>query len=270
MGRRRDLRSIRNNTFIVSNSPTSNSSRRTSSHPVLKIYVVMPAFNASRTIAKVFARIPRDVIIKISGFIVIDDGSNDNTMREIKRLKRRYHIMLARHKKNQGYGSAQKSGFRLALKHNADVVVLLHSDGQYPPEMLGKMVEPLLSGKADIVGGSRWSYGRMLGRGMPVHKYIGNFLLTGIMNLAFRKRLSCYHSGYKAYSKKALESIDFSRFSDKFDFDSEMLVASFKHNLKIIEIPIPTHYGDEVSYLKPMEYGLGILRIIGKYIRGYY
>ncbi len=233
-----------------------------------KIIVVMPAYNAEKTICSVFERVPKDALEKISEFIVVNDGSKDKTEETVKKLMNEYKIKLINHEKNRGYGGAQKTGYKGALRNGADIAVLLHSDGQYAPELLCDMVKPIEEGNADVVGGSRILGGKALEGGMPIIRYIGNIFLTKLENFVFHMNLTEYHSGYKVYSRYALESIPFEEYSNNFYFDSEMLVGAKRNNLKIVEIPIPTRYAGEKSYLNPIKYGFGVLGVIFRYLTG--
>jgi glycosyltransferase involved in cell wall biosynthesis len=233
----------------------------------MNVVIVMPAYNAARTISDVFTRIPKPFLKQISEFIIVDDGSKDDTSVKIKQLAKKYKIKMLSH---VGYGAAQKTGFSQAVKTKADVAVLLHSDGQYPPELLPNIVKPIADGNADMVLGSRILGGSALKGGMPLHRYLGNRFLTTLENLAYGLRISEYHTGYIAYSKKALNAIPFTRLSNTFHFDGEMIVMASKRKLKISEIPIPTHYGYEKSYLNPVTYGIDVLKIIAKYLLGKY
>lgn len=174
---------------------------------------------------------------------------------------------MVQHEVNKGYGAAQKSGWNCCKQVGADIAVMLHSDGQYAPELLLEMIKPIEDGKADVVGGSRCLGGNMLQGGMPIYKYIGNIILTKLENVVFRANLHCYHSGYKAYSRKALEVINYNTYSDYYYFDSEMLVGALKNKLKIAEIPIPTKYAGEISRLDPIKYGTGIFKVMWKYLK---
>ncbi len=234
----------------------------------MKKVVVMPAYNAGKTIEDVFSRLPEDAVEEIEEYIIIDDGSTDDTREKIQKLSKKFNIKLLVHEKNRGYGAAQKTGYDQALKEGADLAVLLHSDGQYAPELIKEMMAPIVEGKADIVGGSRMLGGKALEGGMPLIRYYGNIFLCKLENLIFRLDLKTYHSGYKSYSKKALESIPYNKYSDSFYFDSEMLVGSKRGKLAVAEIPIPTRYAEEVSYLNPVTYGLGVLGVILRYLLG--
>ncbi|MBS3158446.1 glycosyltransferase family 2 protein [Candidatus Woesearchaeota archaeon] len=236
-----------------------------------KIVVVIPAYNCSLTIENVFRRVPKDFLPKIYRFVVVNDGSRDDTQEVLEKLKKKYRqIAIIQFKKNRGYGAVQKAGFTEALNLDADVSVLLHSDGQYPPEMLDKMLEPIISSMADVVIGSRILGRGALKGGMPLYKYVGNRTLTLLENFAFGMNVSEYHTGYTVYSKKALKSIPFTKLSNTFHFDGEMIMMSGKKGLRIKEIPIPTRYANEKSHLNPISYGLDVLNIIFKYLVGRY
>ena len=223
------------------------------------------------TIENVFRRVPKDFLPKIYRFVVVNDGSRDDTQEVLEKLKKKYRqIAIIQFKKNRGYGAVQKAGFTEALNLDADVSVLLHSDGQYPPEMLDKMLEPIISSMADVVIGSRILGRGALKGGMPLYKYVGNRTLTLLENFAFGMNVSEYHTGYTVYSKKALKSIPFTKLSNTFHFDGEMIMMSGKKGLRIKEIPIPTRYANEKSHLNPISYGLDVLNIIFKYLVGRY
>jgi len=224
----------------------------------MKTIIVIPAYNAEKTIESVFKRIPKNSYDEI---IVVNDGSKDKTSEVVKK----YKVKLIEHKKNKGYGGAQKTGFKQALKDGADIVALVHADGQYAPEELPKLVKPIKDGKVDVVLGSRALGGKMLEGGMPLIRFIGNRLLTFIENIVFRMNITEYHTGYRVYSKKALEKIRFDLDSDKYEFDSEILIQCKLKKLKIKEIPTPTRYAEEISYLNPWTYGLRIFKILINY-----
>ncbi|MBS3119321.1 glycosyltransferase family 2 protein [Candidatus Woesearchaeota archaeon] len=235
-----------------------------------KVYIVMPAYRAASTISSVFERIPRRVI-RTAKIIVVEDGSTDNTLEVINKLRKKYrNIKLIVHPRNKGYGAAQKTGFSAAVKAEADVAVLLHSDGQYPPELLQEMIRPIASGEADIVTGSRILGKKALGGGMPLYKYLGNRFLTALENLSFGLNISEYHTGYIAYSRKALTTIPFHRLNDTYHFDGQMILVGSKKKLRIKEIPIPTRYAEEKSHLNPVTYGFEVLGVIVKNWLGRY
>lgn len=236
-----------------------------------KIYILIPAYNVSSQIENVVNRIPKKIWKKISRVVVINDNSTDNTANIIKKLSRRYHkICLIDKQKNEGYAKAQKAGFKYALKNKADIVALLHGDGQYAPEELPKLFKPLENDEADIVQGSR-----ILGRGalkgrMPLYKYVANRILSKIGNWVYGLNITEYHSGYMLYSRKALKKIPFSKLSNSFHFDGEMIFMGHKMGLRFKELPIPTCYTGEKSNLKPIRYGFQVLKIMWDYKRGKY
>jgi len=237
----------------------------------MKVVILMPAYKAAKTIESVFERIPKEVYKGLYKIIVVNDGSLDNTAEIISKLSKKYKkILILTHQQNRGYGATQKTGFNKAVELGADITVVLHSDGQYAPELLPKMVKPIEEKKADVVMGSRLLGGGALKGGMPLYKYIGNRTLTTIENIAYGTNISEFHTGYMAYSRKALERIKFNRLSDTFHFDGEMVMMSGKKGLRIAEIGIPTRYAEEKSHLKPIKYGLDVLKIIIKEKMGKY
>jgi len=235
-----------------------------------KIVVVMPAYNAAKTIESVFKRIPKSTLKKINRFIVVNDGSKDNTAQVVKKLSKTYPITLITHDPNRGYGAAQKSGFQKAVELDADIAVLLHSDGQYAPEVLHKLIRPLEEDRVDLVLGSRILGKQALKGGMPLYKFLGNIGLTFIENICYGLWISEYHSGYMLYSKKTLNTVPFKKLSDKFHFDGEMVLVSKKMGLRLEEVPIPTSYAEEKSYLNPFTYSLEIFKTIWKFWTGKY
>lgn len=237
------------------------------------ILIVMPAYNAAKKIVSVFERIPQEVWEKVSGVIIVNDGSTDATWEKIQEIQKRWgeRIMVLDKAKNGGYARAQKSGFSKALELGADIGILLHSDGQYAPEVLPELLRPLERGEADIVQGSRMLNKRnALRGGMPLYKFVSNVFLSTLENWVYGLNFAEYHSGYMLYSRKALESIPFHRLSDTFHFDGEMLLVGAKKGLRVKEIAIPTRYADEVSYVKPIRYGFHVLSVMIKYLLGRY
>ncbi len=232
-----------------------------------KTAVFIPAYNAEKTLEDVFRRIPKSALKRINKFLIVNDGSKDNTVSVIEKLSRKYNILRIDHDPNKGYGATQKTAYQWILDNNYDIVVMLHADGQYAPEYLEKMIEPLEQ-EYDVVGGSRYLGGKMREGGMPWIKIFGNIALTAIENFVFRMKLHCYHSGYKAYSRNALMKIPFHKYSNEFYFDTEMLIGAKRANLKIAEIPIPTRYAGEKSHLKIWKYGTGVIKVITKYLKG--
>lgn len=228
----------------------------------------MPAYNTNRFIEGVVRGIPPEAWDSLDALLVVNDGSTDGTGNTVERLSLEFgKISLVQHPGNRGYGAAQKTAFDWALKHEARGVVMLHSDGQYPPDFLMKMLSPLREG-ADLVGGSRTMYGDMRKGGMSQTRYWGTLFLNRLENMVFRANLTSYHSGYKAYSRRALENIPYRSYSDTFNFDSEMLVGGIRQKLSIVEVPIPTLHGQGYSSLKPIPYGLSVLHTMWRYLIG--
>ena len=237
----------------------------------MKIFIVMPAYNAGKTIEKVFSRIPEEVKQRIHSYVVVNDASTDNTEEALTRLSGKYsNLTILRHEINRGYGAAEKTLLSYAVKAGADVAILLHSDGQYSPEKIPDLLKPLDEDKADIVQGSRMLGNGALQGGMPLYKFVANKCLTAIENWAFGMKMAEYHSGYMVYSRKALTEIPFNKLSNSFDFDLEMIVMAKVKGLRIVEIPIPTIYADEVSYLNPIRYGFDVLSTVWAYKCGKY
>ncbi len=235
------------------------------------VFVIMPAYNAGATIESVFERIPAEARRLISRYYVVDDGSTDDTQEALKRIAKDFpDLTVLTHPTNRGYGAAEKTLLNQALEDGVGVAVLLHSDGQYSPEKIPDVLEPFAKNEADIVQGSRMLGGGALKGGMPFYKYVSNKMLTAVENWAFGMKMAEYHSGYMIYNRRTLEAIPFNQLSDSFDFDLEMLVTAHILGLRIKEIAIPTIYGDEVSYLNPIKYGLDVLDICRRYRRGYY
>lgn len=238
-----------------------------------KIAIIIPAYNAGKTIERVFERIPLEIRQSVLHYIVVNDGSTDDTSEALGRLQLSFpNLVVIDHRVNKGYGAAEKTLLRHAMDTEAEVCVLLHADGQYAPEELSRLLKPFEEEQADIVQGSRMSDGRhgALQGGMPLYKYVANRILTAIENRAFGLHMAEYHSGYMLYSKQALLKIPFEKLADNFCFDQEMLVMAKIKGLKIIELPIPTHYGDEISHLKPIRYGINVLSLVWEYKRGHY
>lgn len=230
--------------------------------------VFMPAFNTGRFIEKVLRDIPSEAWDAVDALLVVNDGSSDGTGETARQLAGEFDkIRVVDHPRNLGYGAAQKTAFDWALEHGASGVVMLHSDGQYPPDFLMAMLAPLREG-ADVVGGSRTMFGDMRKGGMSQTRYWGTVILNRLENIVFRADLSSYHSGYKAYARNALEKIPYHGYSDTFNFDSEMLAGAVRKKLSIREVPIPTLHGEGYSSLRPIPYGMTVLHTMWKFITG--
>ncbi len=227
----------------------------------MKVVVVLPAYNAAKTLRKTVADIPKDVVDDI---ILVDDASRDDTVRVAEDLR----LKVFRHKRNKGYGANQKTCYEKALAAGADIVVMVHPDYQYDPKVIGELIASIKEGKADAVFGSRMMKGGALEGGMPLWKHNVNILLTAVQNVVFGGFLTEYHSGFRAYSARLLRTVNFKLNSDGFVFDAQIVAQIFSHNLKIEEIPIRTRYFDEAStirFLPSIFYGLGILVTLAKY-----
>lgn len=240
--------------------------------PDPRIVIALPAYNAASTLASVFDRIPREIAQRTSSYIIVNDGSTDATADVARQLQVRFpNLELVEHPENRGYGGAAKTGLSRALELGADLVVWLHADGQYAPECIPYLLAPLEANEADIIQGSRLKGGGALGGGMPVYKLVANLLLTRMENRVFGLRLAEYHSGYMLYRREALQAIPFRNFTTRaFVFDQEMIVAAKILGLRIIDLPIPTRYAGERSHLKPIPYGIDVLKLMGRYMRGDY
>ena len=228
----------------------------------MKIGLLIVAYNAKDTLARVLDRIPQDFAQKIDSILICDDASTDNTHQIGLEYKSGSNLPLTivRHEINLGYGGNQKTGYQWALEKNLDAVILLHGDGQYAPEYLPQMVEPIISGRADVVFGSRMiTQGGARKGGMPLYKYVGNKILTYLQNSLAKVSLTEWHSGYRAYSVSSLRKVNFLKNSDYFDFDSQIILQMIGARQRITEIEIPTFYGDEISRVNGIKYGLKIL-----------
>jgi len=222
----------------------------------------MPAYNAEKTLKTVYSDISRDYVDEI---ILCDDYSSDQTVKVARSLG----IEVIAHEKNMGYGANQKTLYRQALSRQADIVVMLHADNQYDATKIPEIVAPIKNGSADCVLGSRMLGGKALAGGMPLYKYISNKFLTFCQNKILRQNLSEYHTGFRAYSRRFLETIPWQENSDKFLFDAQILLQAVQYNFRIAEIPVPTRYFPEASEVGPLagiSYGLGILKILIVYL----
>lgn len=223
-----------------------------------KIVVVMPAYNASKTLDRTYAEIPFPLVDEV---ILVDDNSSDNTYVRAKELGINH---VVKHDENRGYGGNQKTCYDLALKIGADVVIMVHPDYQYTPKLIPAMAELLTSGLYEVVLGSRILGTGALKGGMPLYKYIANRFLTFTQNLLVGSKLSEFHTGYRAFTRKAIESINLQHNSDNFVFDNQMLSQLLMKDYEIAEITCPTKYFDEGSSINLKNstvYGLGVLKV---------
>lgn len=235
-----------------------------------KIGILVVTYNAVTTLAKVLKRIPPVVWDNVQEIAVFDDASADATYElaiGLKTSRNLAKLKVLRHQKNLGYGGNQKAGYRYFLEQGFDVVVMLHGDGQYAPEILAHLYHPIISGEADAVFGSRMmdTYGGALHGGMPLYKYAGNRILTWMENRVLGMNLTEFHSGYRAYRLAALQQIDFSRMTDDFHFDTEIIIKLHHQSFRIVEAPIPTYYGDEICYVNGLRYAKDVARAVFRY-----
>jgi glycosyltransferase involved in cell wall biosynthesis len=226
-----------------------------------RIAVVMPAYNAEKTLERTYADIPAGAVDDV---ILVDDASRDRTVEVARGLG----LHVIGHPKNLGYGANQKTCYRVALERGAEIVVMVHPDHQYDPRVIPDLIEPLLSGECDAVFGSRMLGGRPIQGGMPKWKYLGNIFLTAIENATFLIYLTEYHSGFRAYSRRYLESVNLPANSDGFVFDTEIIAQGMARGFRIREIPIETRYFDEASQIAfgpSVRYGFAILKTMVLY-----
>ena len=227
-----------------------------------KIVVVLPAYNAEKTLQKTYQEIPEEITDKI---VLVDDHSKDRTIEVAKKLGIEYII----HPKNLGYGANQKTCYKEALKKGADIVVMLHPDYQYPSKLVLAMAGMVASGMFDVVLGSRILGGYALKGGMPLYKYISNRFLTLVQNIFLGVKLSEYHTGFRAFSMNFLLSIPVLENSDDFIFDNEILTQATYFNYKIGEISTPSNYNkncSSISFRRSVKYGLGVLMNCLKFV----
>jgi len=227
-----------------------------------KVVVVMPAYNAEKTLRMTYTELPHDVVDLV---ILVDDGSSDETIRIARGLKLEVFV----HDRNYGYGANQKTCYREALKAGADIVVMVHPDYQYDPTLLPEIIRPIESGDADVVLGSRLLQGDVVGQGMPWWKYAANRVLTGLENRVFGLKLAEYHTGYRAYRREALESVNLEMNSDNFVFDQEIVAQFVDVGMRIAEVPVPTRYfaqASSCSFTASCRYGLSILGVLTRYV----
>ena len=216
-----------------------------------KVVVVMPAYNAAKTLHMTYADLPREMVDLV---ILVDDGSSDE---------------MFVHDRNYGYGANQKTCYREALRAGATIVVMVHPDYQYDPTLLPEIIQPIQEGRADVVLGSRLMGVNPMKQGMPWWKYISNRFLTFAENTVFGLKLSEYHTGYRAFRREALEAVNLQMDSDKFIFDQEIMAQLVSIKMRITEVPVPTRYfaqASSASFLASARYGLSILWLLLRYL----
>jgi glycosyltransferase involved in cell wall biosynthesis len=228
-----------------------------------KVVVVMPAYNAGRTLRMTYEELPKD---SFHAVILVDDGSKDDTLE----IARHLNLEIFVHNRNYGYGANQKTCYTEALRTGADIIVMVHPDYQYDPTLLPEIIAPIQSGQADIVLGSRLKDGpHPISQGMPWWKYISNRVLTWVENKAFQLHLSEYHTGYRSFHRRVLDYVNFQMNSDGFIFDQEIIAQVVTAGFQIEEISVPTRYFPEASSASLFAssiYGLKILWVVVKFL----
>jgi glycosyltransferase involved in cell wall biosynthesis len=223
-----------------------------------KVVVVMPAYNAGRTLRLTYEELPKETVNLV---ILVDDGSTDETLE----IARELDLQIFVHNRNYGYGANQKTCYTEALRAGADIIVMVHPDYQYDPRLVPQIIEPVVGGRADVVLGSRLKSGSALAQGMPWWKFLANRVLTFLENRAFGLSLSEYHTGYRAFRREVLETVNFVANSDGFVFDQEIIGQVVAAGYRIAEIAVPTRYFAEASsagFLASTIYGLRILSML--------
>ncbi|HET7291499.1 MAG TPA: glycosyltransferase family 2 protein [Vicinamibacteria bacterium] len=228
-----------------------------------RVVIVMPAYNAEKTLEDTFRAIPEGYFDEI---VVVDDHSRDDTTR----LARRLNLKAIRHPHNVGYGGNQKTCYMEALRDGAEIIVMLHPDGQYDPKIVPDMVKPIQEGRADMVLGSRMlTPGGARAGGMPLWKRIANWFLTTVENAVMRRRFTECHTGYRAYSRRFLETVPFLRNSNGFVFDTEVIFQAVHFELSVVEVPVSTRYFEDASSVgfgAGVVYGLGTLWTAARFL----
>jgi glycosyltransferase involved in cell wall biosynthesis len=234
-----------------------------------RIAILIVAYNAAGTLRNVLDRIPESVWDKVQEVVVFDDSSQDDTYlvgMGYKAHHDRAKLTVFRNEKNLGYGGNQIRGYMHAIENDYDIVALLHGDGQYAPEALPELLKPLEAGEADAVFGSRMmTKGGAIAGGMPMYKYVGNKILTSFENAALGMSLSEFHSGYRLYSIAALKKIPFHKNTHDFHFDTQIIIQLHAAGMRIMEVPIPTYYGDEICYVNGMKYARDVVKSVVEY-----
>ena len=226
-----------------------------------RICVVMPAYNAEKTLKKTYDEIPKDIVDNV---ILTDDASTDKTVK----VSRELDIKTFIHTENKGYGGNQKTCYQAALESGADIVIMLHPDYQYTPKLILPMASMMTEGLFDAVIGSRILGNKAMMGGMPLYKYVSNRILTLSENLLIQQKLSEYHTGYRAFSRKVLETIPLMENSDDFVFDNQMLCQTLYFGFDVGEVSCPTLYFDDassISFSRSVTYGMGVMQTAIKY-----
>lgn len=236
----------------------------------MKKAIIIPSYRAAATLPGVLPRIPA-AFWEDGIAVIVNDASPDNTGEVAESLAAEWPgVLVVHHPENRGYGGAQKTGLTRALEEGAECFAVVHADGQYAPEIVLELMQPILRGEAHIVQGSR-----MLGRGaraggMPWHRYWGNVFLTKLENFSFGTSMAEFHSGYMLYSAELLRRVPYAQLKNNYNFDAEMIIMAHLLGLPCRELPIPTRYDDEISSLKPIPYGINVLKMVCRFYGRHY
>ena len=234
-----------------------------------RIGILVVAYNAESTLRSVIARVPPDIMDKVEEIFVFDDASQDATHdvgREIQRERHDGKLSIYRNETNLMYGGNQRRGYQYAIEKGLDIVVLLHGDGQYAPEVMQRLLTPLEQGRADMVMGSRMMEKGAARQGnMPAYKYVGNKVLTFLENKLIGSRFTEFHSGYRAYSVRALRDVPLERMTTNWHFDTQIILEFLRRGRRIVEVPIPTYYGEEICRVNGIPYAMNCVREALKY-----
>jgi glycosyltransferase involved in cell wall biosynthesis len=225
------------------------------------IAVYIPAFNAAVTLPQVFARMPKNLKSFAGVVLVVDNASDDLTSEVARTLARKQRIknfVLIKNKKNIGYGGSQKVGYQYVINRGFSWVIMIHGDAQYSPGHALMLLERASEGDFDLLFGSRIN-GNPLAGGMPLHRFIGNRVLTKIQNILLKTKISEFHSGYRVYKISSLRKINISSLSSDYHFDTEIMICMINRKMRIGEVPIPTKYGSEKNYVNIWKYGIAVL-----------
>jgi glycosyltransferase involved in cell wall biosynthesis len=250
--------------------------RRNAAAPLLEFAAVPPrigilvvAYNAESTLRSVIARVPREIMDKVEEIFVFDDASQDSTHSVGQEMRKERHdgkLSIYKNEVNLMYGGNQRRGYQYAMEKGLDIVVLLHGDGQYAPEVMQRLLTPLEQGRADMVMGSRMmEKGAALRGNMPAYKYVGNKVLTFLENKLIGADFTEFHSGYRAYSVQALRTIPLDEMTSNWHFDTQIILEFLRRGHRIVEVPIPTYYGEEICRVNGIPYAFNCVREALKY-----
>ena len=237
--------------------------------PSLSVFV--PAYQVEGFLESTLKRIPHEIWEQVLEVVVLNDGSKDNTEQVALECVQKFpNTRVVSFEENQGYGEVVLRGAKECLKQNPDYILCLHGDGQYSPEKIPELLACIHERNLALVQGSRIAGGKALSGGMPKYKFLANCCLTSLENLVFQESLTDYHSGFLIYQREFLEEVPWHKLSGSFDVDVELIACAKAKGFAVGEVPIPTHYGEEISHLNPVTYGLRVLRMLSRYLRGYY